>query len=359
MISKVTQQQNALRQRIDSASSVQALLSFLECVDMNVLKQFAHSIINTLDPKATSSVYHRAMSINEVLSDDAMQHVLSFLPSNRNRTVCKSWNQLLRQNETKTLRNPYQSVKDSDLSTKTYIVHPKRDRMHKIEIERGFEGIYNDLEKLLITISSNDRSSATVLIHSGNYQFFESNMDESFVPVPSNTHFIGIGPRVTWKMENNIVLEMRSGYYQFENVQFVGSALSTFHEAKLTLKKCRFTAQTGSCMGLAAESSSLIVDSCHFMNSFIHIPSTDVVTVKNTTFSGIEQWENELIGCIDVLQCQRLIVENNTFENIECFPVFHDKSWTHASVSEYVLKGNRLKDSPKCKYDPNVLYKEQ
>ena len=83
--------QHALHQHIDTKASVHGLLSILKCVDMTVLQQFAHSFVNTLDPEATSSVYHRALSINEVLSDDAMQHVLSFLHPNRNRTVCKIW----------------------------------------------------------------------------------------------------------------------------------------------------------------------------------------------------------------------------------------------------------------------------
>ena len=54
-----------------------------------------------------------------------------------------------------------------DTTTNIWIVHPKRDRMHRIEIERGFEGIYNDLSELFDVMAAVPYSSATVLIHDG------------------------------------------------------------------------------------------------------------------------------------------------------------------------------------------------
>ena len=220
--------------------------------------------------------------------------------------------------------------------------------MHEIEIERGFRGIRHNLSDLLFEISSDHRwSPTTVFIHGGVYQIWPISVPSMF-HVPSNTHLIGIGSST---LSNPFGFRMDSGCYHFENINFVARTVC-INDAKVTFEKCTFSPPKPWHHELTVNgSSSLNMDSCHFMNGLIRVWA-GAVTVRNTTFSGNEL---DVFGCIDVDQCERLIVENNTFENIKGIPVVNHPST--GTVSECVLKGNRLNGYQKCKYDPNVLYK--
>ena len=73
-------------------------------------------------------------------------------------------------------------------------------------------------------------------MHSGDYQMDgPPDLTVGCILTPSNTQFIGIGPRITWRMLNGIGLAMETGNYQFENVNFVTTSVEVSDGAQLTL----------------------------------------------------------------------------------------------------------------------------
>lgn len=90
-------------------------------------------------------------SIKEMPS--IMRHILSFGHCNHNRTVCKEWNCLNKQNEENMLWKMYQSITDENqkieyIPRNTWVLHATRPKLHAIEKQLGFYGPLRNLEQI-------------------------------------------------------------------------------------------------------------------------------------------------------------------------------------------------------------------
>ena len=105
-------------------------------------------------------------SINDILPQDVLQYILSFIDVHQNTKVCHKWNLLSYKNEMIYTRQIYKkfaisSNQHNNCQRRTYIIHPNRHRLNKYETDAGFNSIYNDLSSALDIIKSGDQ----ILIH--------------------------------------------------------------------------------------------------------------------------------------------------------------------------------------------------
>ena len=152
----------------------------LEYIQLNDLQRFLISKVNELDVITARMAHCDALPINEVLPEDVMRHVLSFGHLNQNRTVCRQWNRLNRQNEEKTLRAMYNAVDDRNLESlgpeeQTWIIHPKRPALHALEIRRGYRGPVRSPSRVPKT------GPIRLLLHQGHYYVFESKVQVQYI----------------------------------------------------------------------------------------------------------------------------------------------------------------------------------
>ena len=139
----------ALRQHIHRAEETSDLLcmlshshfiqGLLDFITLEDLQRFLLDKVNKMDNITAHMAHCDALPINEVLPEDVMRHVLSFGHLNQNRTVCRQWNRLNKQNEETTLRAMYNALDNRNLESlgsavQTWIVHPTRPTLNPLEI---------------------------------------------------------------------------------------------------------------------------------------------------------------------------------------------------------------------------------
>ena len=115
-----SQLRSALHDYVKAADRSSDLLKMLQYVNLKKLKQFLCGQIDEMVSEKTRAAYHCVLSINNVLPDDLMQHILTFSnfhESTDNWIVCKQWNGLQKLNEETMLRNAYQTVSDKYAET--------------------------------------------------------------------------------------------------------------------------------------------------------------------------------------------------------------------------------------------------
>ena len=107
------------------------------------------------------------------------------------------------------LRRMYENVVKEDSDTKTWVVHPKRDRLHQIEIDLGFYEITNDMNKDQHRFEDGDR----FLVHSGLFQIKS---------LWKSMRLLGVGDDVT--LCSSLCDANEEDRFMFlENVEIVGS----------------------------------------------------------------------------------------------------------------------------------------
>eukprot|EP01083_Nonionella_stella_P306847 1076227_1 len=86
--------------------------------------------------------YFNACSMDQILGDDVMQHMLSFTGLYRVKRVSKSWKQYCEKNEalqTLKIHQLHLSFPNGKNVHNTWIVHKHRTKLHPKEIELGYK----------------------------------------------------------------------------------------------------------------------------------------------------------------------------------------------------------------------------
>merc|ERR1712228_627595 len=266
-----------IRRRVSSASTITSLLPMLQqCLSLSQVKQIINEKIEQVPESTINSMYFTGLSIDDILSSDVMQHILSFDNMYRPNAVSKAWKSHSDKNETKYLREVYRSTiipPSQKQSGSTYIIHPKRTKLHRIEKELGYKGpmrIKNALDEYAYLMEGGDR----LLIHDGIYTNFNA-------PLLINTSLkvIGIGENVLFEIFHhgtNPLFEIQcpSLFLQdshkrkisFENISFCMKPEETFGDShRFRMAMLPYT------KGIRySDNCNVLIKNCHFFN-FPHI----------------------------------------------------------------------------------------
>ena len=195
--------QQDLHDLINSAISISELHKLLSFMDLSAVKQFVREQVDQLDSETMIAAHHCSLPINNVLSENVTQHVLSFTHCNQNRDVCKSWNDLQKQTERNMLRSACQkglAKASSSANGRNLVLHRRRPYVHNEEFRNGFHGtqLYGPTERPFwnlgeISCGRGDR----ILVHEGSYHL-HAYSNPNF---QAGTHFIGCSPRASIKFD--------------------------------------------------------------------------------------------------------------------------------------------------------------
>ena len=200
---RLQQQRRTLQDYVNSRNDVQELLPILQHVDILAqIKPLINAVIEQCDATALNRMYHNSLPLGDVIPDDLLRHVLSFADLYCHRAVSKKWNELSKSNTEVTLRNMYRSVSPSPKHD-TWILHPRRRRLHPIEIAAGFRGPFNDITSLFLAHS---RAGDTILVHDGRY-VHTCQHGIAVLGVNHNVAVVGLGAHAT--IEASLEIEHR------------------------------------------------------------------------------------------------------------------------------------------------------
>ena len=183
-----------LREHICSAETPWDLFNFapiaFDRIKLNDLQSLLFAEIDEMNDKKVRILHYNSLPINKVFCADVIQHILSFGHCNQNRTVCQQWNRLNQQNEERMLREMYNAVDDWNLPPlesggSIWVVHPKRPRLHPIEIRRGYSG---PLKNLHPSKTIPKGISGRYLLHPGHYVF----PDDDGPRTGTYTQYVGV-----------------------------------------------------------------------------------------------------------------------------------------------------------------------
>eukprot|EP01084_Bolivina_argentea_P112940 201387_1 len=249
-------------------------------------------------------------SIDQVLSDDTLQCVLSFTGIYVTKAVNKKWKQLSDINEIIYLKQLYKTinrkiiespVKYNKNRNKTWVVHKHRSKLHKVETDLGFNAVMKDLYQTIDQCESGD----AVIIYAGVYVAFSGSL-----VIQKDIQLIGVGPEVTILDEGggdsfcaigswNAPLGRHQNSVYFENINFdckksycTEGVFYLSNLCKLWTNKCKFTFSHSSGMNIQT-GANLQVRNCEFIggtNSMTISPIAEQVNVIDCVFTkcGIE-----------------------------------------------------------------------
>ena len=349
---------------IDAAESADLLFAMMNHMDLSNLQRFLRDEIKQMKPEAIDTLYHRALPINDILSNDVMQHILSFGNCNQNRTVCQQWNRLNQQNEDNMIRENCRLMErfssKSNLSApkdmKQWIVHQKRPHLHQTERRMGFLGPKHKLfsRSRLFSEGVIDRGniqSARIMLYPGNSPYRLMNI------WPKKDCVIHlIGPHQRCRMDSpesiTVLKELR-----MDNLDITFSRGSHFyHEysfiieqgSKLILRHC--TLRLKGSIYLKGGSSLEITDCCLYGNTdssddaICISPMADQANIARNTFRDFSHGIKIFRGQNESIEHSvKVQVTDNVFENCWQHPIIQvlrqDEMRQQSDCC--ILKGNR------------------
>eukprot|EP01084_Bolivina_argentea_P316661 548954_1 len=152
-----------INDQLENAKNVQDLSTILKTIPLHTIKHFIGNEIKNDNVNESISRHIKCNSINDILSPDAIQLIISF-DSNRNKhkIVCKQWNKLCNKENTIQLRKEYQKIKQQiigdkqehhlmnkikEIRSEKYEILSKLGR-DKAKIEQKYKQMIEDLENL-------------------------------------------------------------------------------------------------------------------------------------------------------------------------------------------------------------------
>ena len=365
-----------LQENVSDAHTVKDLMPFLGALSLDKLKDFINQNVDEFNASESKTMYFNSVSIDKILPDDIIQYILSFqsITDNHKTYVSKQWEKLSNQNE----RNYYlqlQSRLDKNgpirpynkTKNNTWIIHPTRTQLTKVEEEFGFKGPINDIVDALDSITNDFecQSGDRLIIHEGVH-----NLHMVRGTICTDLSIIGVGNeaiiRDAYGGEETLLdigtfdRDKLTRIY-FENItfDFSKSCCSPMHlngNSKLWLNKCKLLfpmdgidVGNGSSVFVVVDGidvgngSCLFVENCVFdraTTAIIISPLSRCVVIRNSTFRNCgretEYRDSGENACIAINQTTgltpdemrvgnysfvRLICKENVFENNLCYPI--------------------------------------
>ena len=353
----ITAKRSAILHHVDAASALSELCGILNHVKLSNLQSFLREEINQMNTESITTIYHRFLPINQIVSSDVMQHILSFGNCNQNRTVCQQWNRLNQQNEDNTVRRNCELVErfcpsqsSAKPGTKTWIVHPMRRHLHPMEKRMGFSGPARNLGEV-IRMEYKSRSRTTVLLYPANRSHQLKAYPGFFL------HLIGVHERCRVHLcESNRIYdhELRIHNLEISSVKatsvpsYQGHSFRIQLGSKVVLSHCTVNLH-GS---IYVESgSSLEITDCRLSgkskSDAIYIsPSATRVKIARNTFKDFNHAVKVERGqTASVLQTVKIEITDNEFENCSEHPIVQEIRNNEYDMDQSnnccILKGNR------------------
>ena len=146
---------------IDQANDVGDLIGIIKQVPLQRVKDFVKQHVRTVEstePDALCPMFHKSFPIDRILSTDAIQTVLSFLPNQSTlKSVNKHFNQMVLDNETLRKRARTRNIASQFNGSNVWLVDPKRENLNADEKQKGIKGPIASLQKALECIESGDK----------------------------------------------------------------------------------------------------------------------------------------------------------------------------------------------------------
>ena len=145
---------------VKDAQDVDAFINMLRHIPLQKVKNFIQQHIKVSDPQpeALRSMYYASFPADRILSTDAMQSVLSFLPHQPPlRSVNKHFKRLVHNNETLRKRARERNIASQFGGRNAWLVDPSRDHLNAVETQKGIKGPLESLQKALDRIESGDK----------------------------------------------------------------------------------------------------------------------------------------------------------------------------------------------------------
>ena len=185
---------NNLTER-EHKETIQTFIRNANTIDdlLPIFKSVLGSALNDLNAINTKSLYFTVASIDSILDDDVLQHILSFLyPSNTIKSVCKLFRNLVYKNLANLKKQRLEAVdaqffdidptKFDPNTNATYIVDNSRQTISREEIEMGYYGPC-DLKHAMANCKSGDK----ILVFDGRYQLKCEDAAADFFASPIGT----------------------------------------------------------------------------------------------------------------------------------------------------------------------------
>ena len=306
---------------ITSAESISDLVPFIKHIPLNVVKEFVIENMNKMTESSATKMTFNALSINQIMPADVIQRILTFttLDGKNIKSVNKQWRDLSELNEkiyyTKLIQRLDEECKISydPQKNKTWLIHPTRNKLTKIEKGCGFKGPYsifcNGMTAESIFLSGNDGDR--FLVHPGRYTvetFAEIHMDMMPIEIRKSICIIGVGgksqstPMVNcdYPVDYWAQITCRNSLY-IENIVFE-AGVQVMPKAKLWLNDCDFKCedqiQGNSYIDVLDDAFTHIIN-CRFegIKSAITIsPRAMLVYLKNNFFRDYSIHSRHSIG---------------------------------------------------------------
>eukprot|EP00485_Elphidium_margaritaceum_P003312 CAMPEP_0202693298 /NCGR_PEP_ID=MMETSP1385-20130828/7446_1 /ASSEMBLY_ACC=CAM_ASM_000861 /TAXON_ID=933848 /ORGANISM="Elphidium margaritaceum" /LENGTH=372 /DNA_ID=CAMNT_0049348957 /DNA_START=31 /DNA_END=1149 /DNA_ORIENTATION=- len=356
---------------VDGVEDVRELYALMTFIPLDSIQDFVRNEIETFTSITSKSAYYGSLPIDDMLSPQVVQLLLSFNQSQHSQAlVSKSWHMLCGRNQVIHLRHIYGCILKNkyvafDASkNRSIVVHAKRKVLYAMEQQQGFIG-----PMTMATATRLCQSGDRLLMHDGEYEF-----DYEKLQTKTDISLIGVGKNVLCLRQRNCYHPGRRIYV--ENIEFPSARHCFTGPQQLVLKKCRFKSSALNISG-NGDINETIVDECIFSDvthtailieaiaTKVHLLNNEFIRCATMTLP------DEMLGVVlvsgdierepDWQSTLQLKCTGNLFVDCNNCPFAEDShNGFHLVDSDrYLLESNVFRSSSHYNFDANKMYKGQ
>eukprot|EP01083_Nonionella_stella_P211636 765001_1 len=103
-----------LKSKINSATNIHDIMPILEQLPFDIIQSFTLQHIHNTNSTSVQRLCVNTLSINDILPENVLQHILSFDGFYHTKPICKQWKKHSDQNETNHFKMIYSTINTSD-----------------------------------------------------------------------------------------------------------------------------------------------------------------------------------------------------------------------------------------------------
>eukprot|EP01084_Bolivina_argentea_P290270 498556_1 len=146
---------NKIQSIVDEAQNAEDLASIITYIPLQSLKNFINDTLRSMHTDKIRTIYYTSSSIQDIITDDVIQSILTYVPSNNCiNLVNKSFNKLVKQNDDSKMRLREINISSQFRNKNTWIVDSSRNSLNTEEIKKGIKGPINSIDEALNIMES-------------------------------------------------------------------------------------------------------------------------------------------------------------------------------------------------------------
>eukprot|EP01084_Bolivina_argentea_P180539 311924_1 len=318
--------QQSLFDQVENADDENDLVSILQSFDLDYLKQCIKNKFHEGGNDTILKSYFYTAPMNDIFNKDIIQNILSFIHSNNEKLVNKTFKKCVENNERNLMKQRNEAIKqmkpfthpikyDKNQNT-TWIVDHSRAELTDNETQLGYQGPLSSIKEAIWIAEENDK---IIIICVENKRDSRYADNDSAIEINKSLQIISISNNIILKDTYTPPIMIKIGsetncHVYFENVTFdfadsadaTEGSIHVSDGSSLWMKNCKMYNRYYGIM--VCKNANLYVRNCQFSDggsTLVLSPIAKNVSIIGCTFTNcaspiVHECITDEFACIDI-----------------------------------------------------------